>query len=485
MGLRRRPGARGARKLGIDEPLRRCSEAMAWVIVDPAAPSTSHAKAWNEFSSTNPNVKDECCGANRSACDHADLRCGQRAHGPPFNAAFAARRTGIERDDGLAERQPLRPVSPAGAIRARRDGARRRVSDGAERRCTRTASRRPATRRSASRCNGPPAGGVSHAARSAGASYLCSLRGVDIGAENNTAMGRVPDAAEWSGARGIEDAAAANASTLDALLAELREACGGAPALLDSGADQAAPGRAPADVHRTGRVGSGRADRAPRNLTACLAARAATGPSARTNQDGFTANFRGMAPAPHQRRLAVGIDLGTTNSLVAAVRNSVPEVLPDETGRVLLRRWSAISRRAADASAEAKSRPPPIRATRSCRSSASWAAARPRSKARRTRRTKSMRRAWCESVPSTACPVEVSAEILATLRYRAEDSLGDDSLVGAVITVPRISTKRNARRPRMPRARLAGNLALRLLNEPTAGDRLRSRQRGRRALCGV
>ena len=43
-----------------------------------------------------------------------------------------------------------------------------------------------------------------------------------------------------------------------------------------------------------------------------------------------------MAPAPHQRRVAVGIDLGTTNSLVAAVRSSVPEVLPDEDGHVLL-----------------------------------------------------------------------------------------------------------------------------------------------------
>ena len=43
-----------------------------------------------------------------------------------------------------------------------------------------------------------------------------------------------------------------------------------------------------------------------------------------------------MAPAPHQRRLAVGIDLGTTNSLVAAVRNSIPEALPDDAGRVLL-----------------------------------------------------------------------------------------------------------------------------------------------------
>ena len=43
-----------------------------------------------------------------------------------------------------------------------------------------------------------------------------------------------------------------------------------------------------------------------------------------------------MAPAPHQRRVAVGIDLGTTNSLVAAVRNSVAEVLPDEDGHYLL-----------------------------------------------------------------------------------------------------------------------------------------------------
>ncbi|WP_016834031.1 Hsp70 family protein, partial [Herbaspirillum lusitanum] len=44
----------------------------------------------------------------------------------------------------------------------------------------------------------------------------------------------------------------------------------------------------------------------------------------------------GMSTAPHQHRLAVGIDLGTTNSLVATVRNSIPEVLSDEEGRSLL-----------------------------------------------------------------------------------------------------------------------------------------------------
>mgnify|MGYP002041325691 CR=1 FL=1 len=44
----------------------------------------------------------------------------------------------------------------------------------------------------------------------------------------------------------------------------------------------------------------------------------------------------GQSPNPHQRRIAVGIDLGTTHSLVAAVRNGVSECLPDAQGRVLL-----------------------------------------------------------------------------------------------------------------------------------------------------
>ena len=44
----------------------------------------------------------------------------------------------------------------------------------------------------------------------------------------------------------------------------------------------------------------------------------------------------GQAPDPHQRRIAIGIDLGTTHSLVASVRHGVPECLPDEQGRVVL-----------------------------------------------------------------------------------------------------------------------------------------------------
>ena len=44
----------------------------------------------------------------------------------------------------------------------------------------------------------------------------------------------------------------------------------------------------------------------------------------------------GQAPNPHERRIAVGIDLGTTHSLVAAVRHGVAECLPDEAGQLLL-----------------------------------------------------------------------------------------------------------------------------------------------------
>ena len=44
----------------------------------------------------------------------------------------------------------------------------------------------------------------------------------------------------------------------------------------------------------------------------------------------------GQTPDPHSRRIAVGIDLGTTHSLVASVRHGLPECLPDDQGRVIL-----------------------------------------------------------------------------------------------------------------------------------------------------
>ena len=178
----------------------------------------------------------------------------------------------------------------------------------------------------------------------------------------------------------------------------------------------------------------------------------------------------GMAPDPHQRRLAIGIDLGTTNSLVAAVRNSVPEVLPDEEGRTLLP--SAVRYRAGQgaqigytAMAEANRDP------RNTITSV---------KRFMGRGLKDVIHAenmpydfvdapgmvQLRTVAGVKSPVEVSAEILATLRQRAEDTLGDD-LAGAVITVPAYFDDAQ-RQATKDAAKLAGLEVLRLLNEPTA-----------------
>ncbi|RKP50445.1 Fe-S protein assembly chaperone HscA [Trinickia fusca] len=178
----------------------------------------------------------------------------------------------------------------------------------------------------------------------------------------------------------------------------------------------------------------------------------------------------GMAPAPHQRRLAVGIDLGTTNSLVAAVRNSVAEALPDEHGRVLLpsvvRYLEKGGRRIGHTAKEE-------------------ATLDPRNTIVSVKRFMGRGKADVEgaenapydfvdapgmvqirTIDGVKSPVEVSAEILATLRQRAEDTLGDD-LVGAVITVPAYFDEAQ-RQATKDAARLAGLNVLRLLNEPTA-----------------
>lgn len=178
----------------------------------------------------------------------------------------------------------------------------------------------------------------------------------------------------------------------------------------------------------------------------------------------------GMSTAPHQHRLAVGIDLGTTNSLVATVRNSIPEVLDDEAGHALL--------------------PSVVRYLPTGYASIGYAA-----QAAQTTDPKntivSVKRfmgrglkdiAHAENMPydfvdapgmvqlktiaGIKSPVEISAEILATLRQRAEDMLGDD-LVGAVITVPAYFDDAQ-RQATKDAAKLAGLNVLRLLNEPTA-----------------
>lgn len=178
----------------------------------------------------------------------------------------------------------------------------------------------------------------------------------------------------------------------------------------------------------------------------------------------------GQSLAPHQRRLAVGIDLGTTNSLVATMKNSLPEVLADEQGRALL--------------------PSVVRYLPGGTTQAGYQALQnangdPKNTIISAKRF--MGRglndvAHFESLPyefvdapgmlkiktvaGDKSPVEVSAEILARLRQRAEDSL-DDEIVGAVITVPAYFDDAQ-RQATKDAAKLAGVEVLRLLNEPTA-----------------
>ena len=181
----------------------------------------------------------------------------------------------------------------------------------------------------------------------------------------------------------------------------------------------------------------------------------------------------GMAPAPHQRRLAVGIDLGTTNSLVAAVRNGVAEVLPDEAGRMLLPSvvhyhpdGSACIGHAALAGRAADPHNTIVSVKRLMGRGADDVARGDDDRSRYANSADARGLVQLATVAGIKTPIEVSAEILATLRQRAEDTLGDD-LVGAVITVPAYFDDAQ-RQATKDAARLAGLNVLRLLNEPTA-----------------
>lgn len=177
----------------------------------------------------------------------------------------------------------------------------------------------------------------------------------------------------------------------------------------------------------------------------------------------------GESPAPHQRKLAVGIDLGTTNSLVAAVRSSVAEVLPDAQGHVLLPsavRYFLGGKVTTGREPLAQQAEDPLNTVVSVKRFMG----RSLEEARATRAPYEFVDApgmvRIRTAQGDLSPVEVSAQILAVLRQRAEDVLGDD-LVGAVITVPAYfdDAQRQATRDA---ARLAGLNVLRLLNEPTA-----------------
>jgi molecular chaperone HscA len=178
----------------------------------------------------------------------------------------------------------------------------------------------------------------------------------------------------------------------------------------------------------------------------------------------------GQSPNPHQRRIAIGIDLGTTHSLVAAVRNGVAECLADDAGHVLLpsvvRYLAGDSRQIGHAAQSELARDPE-----------NTIASVKRFMGRSLTDVADAHKLpyqfvdhagmlGIQTVQGEKSPVEVSADILATLRYRAEDTFNED-IYGAVITVPAYFDDAQ-RQATKDAAQLAGLNVLRLINEPTA-----------------
>lgn len=176
----------------------------------------------------------------------------------------------------------------------------------------------------------------------------------------------------------------------------------------------------------------------------------------------------GETPDPHQRKRAIGIDLGTTNSLVATLRHALPEVIEDHLGHALLPSVVRFSQDGVQVGQEAMEQ----------------AAVDPKNTIVSVKRL--MGRGFADALEQSlpydlvdapgmvqlstragpVSPIQVSAEILRKLRERAELALAGD-IDGAVITVPAYfdDAQRQATRDA---AQLAGLNVLRLLNEPTA-----------------
>src|SRR5664279_1751522 len=178
----------------------------------------------------------------------------------------------------------------------------------------------------------------------------------------------------------------------------------------------------------------------------------------------------GESPDPHQRHYVVGIDLGTTHSLVAAVRSGVAECLPDASGRAIL---PSVVRYLSGGAVEVG------------QAALDHAVDDPRNTVVSVKRLmgrggadvgEAVNAAYeivaapgmvrLQTVAGTKSPVEVSAAILATLRRRAEDTL-DADLTGAVVTVPAYFDE-SQRQATKDAAELAGLQVLRLISEPTA-----------------
>ena len=179
----------------------------------------------------------------------------------------------------------------------------------------------------------------------------------------------------------------------------------------------------------------------------------------------------GQAAAPHQRRLAIGIDLGTTNSLVATVRSGQAQTLPDEQGRVLLpsvvhyEHDKVIVGYTAQALADKDPRNTIVSVKRFmgqalCDVTAKWQHLPYQFAPQENQQVAIMAGGQARN------PIGVSADILRALKIRAEASLGDE-ITGAVVTVPAYFDDAQ-RQGTKDAAQLAGLNVLRLLNEPTA-----------------
>ena len=178
----------------------------------------------------------------------------------------------------------------------------------------------------------------------------------------------------------------------------------------------------------------------------------------------------GMSAAPHQHRLAVGIDLGTTNSLVATVRSGSAVCLPDSDGRATLPSVVRYLDGEVEVGKNALSaqKTDPLNTISSAKRLIGRTLTDLAQEAQYLpyRFTPNERVVELNTRQGAKTPIEVSAEILKALKLRAEETLGGD-LVGAVITVPAYFDDAQ-RQATKDAARLAGLNVLRLLNAPTA-----------------
>ncbi|MDP2022611.1 MAG: Hsp70 family protein, partial [Hydrogenophaga sp.] len=178
----------------------------------------------------------------------------------------------------------------------------------------------------------------------------------------------------------------------------------------------------------------------------------------------------GQSAAPHQHRLAAGIDLGTTNSLIASVKSAVAVCLPDEHGTMLLPsvvRYLEDGATVVGGAAQEQQAIDPHNTIVSVKRFMGRSLADLKDAAALPYQFKDgPGMVGLHTVAGERSPVQVSAEILNTLRQRAEASLGG-SLSGVVITVPAYFDDAQ-RQATKDAARIAGLNVLRLLNEPTA-----------------